>query len=194
MSIELYIKEQVKNLCSKVYVAPDIPDKKMNSAIVGMTSGVDPDHVLAIADTTVFGSAKEGCLFTGENLYIHSIGSKKIEISLSDIERANYIVTEITNDKGKVKETKHVIILLKDGTEVNLTNDLIGIDKKVFCEMLNEISVMGGDEDDFKNTSQSTPLSMMEPEIIKAYVKILCNFAYSDDNKISQRNMLLLFL
>ena len=185
MSIETFIKGQVKNLCSKVYIAPDIPDKKLNGGITGITSGeVNPDYVLAIADTSLFGSGKEGCLFTGENVYIKGLARSKIEIKLSDIESTQYLVDVTTKDNGKIVEKEKLILIMKDGEEKDLSNDLIGIKLKELSEMFNEITNMGTNGVEFVNSSQSMPISMMDPEVKKSYLKILCNFTYSDDNMI----------
>lgn len=109
ITIEGFIKEHSKNLCSKVYVAPGIPDKKLNGGIIGITSGeVNPDYVLAIADTSLFGSGKEGCLFTGESIYIKGLTSRnKIEIKLSNIKGAEHLAEIVTKDNGKVAKKKN---------------------------------------------------------------------------------------
>ena len=90
MSIERFIKENVKGISEKVYVAPDIPEKKLNAAIKSMAPTLDPDYVLAVIDTTLFGGAKDGGLITGMSLYLHPIGSSTSEIVLENLESAHY--------------------------------------------------------------------------------------------------------
>jgi len=51
-------------------------------------------------------------------------------------------------------------------------------------DLLNNIVEQADSEDAFTMTSQLTPLSMMDEEIKKNYIKILCNFAYFDDEMI----------
>ena len=36
-TVEDLIKEKVKSIGKTVYIAPEIPDKKLNNAIIGMT-------------------------------------------------------------------------------------------------------------------------------------------------------------
>ena len=106
MSAEKYIKENVNRLAtdlSKVYRTPDISEKKLNGAISAMAPGLNPDYVLAIADTTLFGGAREGCLFTGDALYIHSIASKAFSVKFGDIASAEYQCSEKTKDNGLKK-------------------------------------------------------------------------------------------
>lgn len=38
---------------------PEIPEKKLNNAISAIAPNVNPEYVLAIVDSTLFGSAKE---------------------------------------------------------------------------------------------------------------------------------------
>lgn len=189
MTIATFIKGQAKNLCSKVYIAPDIPDKKLNSGITGITLGeVNPDYVLAIADTSLFGSGKEGCLFTGESIYIKGLTSRnKIEIKLSNIKSAEHLVEIITKDNGKVAKKEKLILIMEGGEEKELTGDLTGIKLKELSYMFNEIANMGARGVEFTNSSQSMPISMMNSEIKKSYLRILCNFAYSDDNMVNSQ-------
>src|SRR6056297_3299240 len=99
MFIQMYIKEEAKKICEKVYLAPEIPDNKLDGAISKMAPGLNPDYVIAIADTTVFGGAGEGCMFTGECLYVHSIASDKLKVEFSQIDKVDYqrIVKEKNN-------------------------------------------------------------------------------------------------
>ncbi|NRY52588.1 hypothetical protein [Clostridium beijerinckii] len=113
MSVEKYIKENVKILGDKVFIAPDIPEKKINGAISGMAQGLNPDYVLAIVDTTIFGSAKEGCLFTGEYLYTNALGAGTDKIQLSTISKAEYICTEVKKIMEKSKKRRKLFFILK---------------------------------------------------------------------------------
>jgi hypothetical protein len=69
MSVENYIKENASRLCAKVYVVPDISEKKLNNAISSMAPGINHEYVLAIADSSLLGNGKNGCLFLGDSVY-----------------------------------------------------------------------------------------------------------------------------
>lgn len=184
MSVEKYIKENVKILGDKVFVAPDIQEKKINGAISTMAQGLNPEYILAIVDTTIFGSAKEGCLFTGEHVYTNALGAGADKIQLSTISKAEYICTEVKKDNGKIEEKKEVVIHFKDGESKNITDNIKNIPCEKFAELINGIVEQAQDEGDFVSTSQTCPLSMMEVGIKKAYIKLVCNFTFSDDNQI----------
>lgn len=184
MSVENYIKDNVKGLADKVYVAPDIPEKKLNGAIAAMAPGVDPDYVLAVVDTTLFGGAKEGCLFMGNTIYIHALMSETMKVILSDIQGAEYKCSEVTKDNGKIEKKEDVILHYKDQSTMSMGSNLFGISYKKFSDLINGIVNEAKDKDDFKVTSQTCPLSAMSNEIKMAYLKIICNFGFSDDHAI----------
>lgn len=184
MTIEKFIKNNVSNLADKVYIAPDIPEKKLNGAIASMAPSVSPEYVLAVVDTTVFGSAKEGCLFVGDAIYIHAILSKPIKIELASIAHADYKREEIIkdDDKKEIKET--VILYYKDSTTLDLSKDLLNISKEHLVSLVNEIVSMADDENNFVSTTQTCSLSMMDAKIKIAYLKMVCNFTFASDDMI----------
>lgn len=184
MSVEKYIKDNVKGLAEKVYVAPNIPEKKLNGAVGAMAPGVDPDCVLAVVDTTLFGGAKEGCLFMGDAVYIHALGGKAFSVKLSTIASAEYKCTETIKDNGKVEKKEDVILHYKNDESLSLGSNILLISYKKFADLINGIVEQGSGENDFVTTSQTRPLSMMDVEVKKAYVKMICNYAFSDDDKI----------
>ncbi len=101
MSIEVYIKNNAKELCDRVYIAPNIVDKKLNNAIESIAKGEDPDYIVAIIDTTLFGSAREGCVIFGDKMYIHPMLGKSVVHKFKYIEEAEYIREEV--DKKMIK-------------------------------------------------------------------------------------------
>lgn len=185
MSVEKYIKDNVKGLADKVYVVPDIPEKKLNGAVAAMAPGVDADCVLAVVDTTVFGGAKEGCLFMGDAVYIHAIALKPIKVELSTIASAEYKCSETKKDNGKTRKEEDVILHFKNEQTMSLGSDIFGMSYRKFSDLINGIVAEASDEDDFITSKQTCPLSMMDVEIKKAYLKVVCNFAFSDDNNIN---------
>lgn len=185
MTIEQLIKNEASRITDKTFIAPNIPEKKLNGALTGIAPGVDPDYVVAICDTSLFGSAKEGLVFTGEAMYIHALGEAKTSIMLSDIEKATHFTTETVKKNGKTEVTSHLKLLLTDNTEKDLTKSMLFLKTDELAKLINAIADQGKAGKSFISTSQTMPLSMMDAEIKKAYVKLVCNFAYSDDETIS---------
>lgn len=187
MSIERFIKENVKGISEKVYVAPDIPEKKLNAAIKSMAPTLDPDYVLAVIDTTLFGGAKDGGVITGMSLYLHPIGSSTSEIVLENLESAHYNEEEIIKNDGKTEIKQTVTVKFKDGDTKNISNLISGMNYVQVTEFLNGIVEKAADDCEFTMSSQLTPLSMMDEAIKMDYIKIMCNFAYYDDEIIDSK-------
>ncbi|MDX1530722.1 MAG: hypothetical protein R3362_04280 [Rhodothermales bacterium] len=51
-----------------LYLAPEIPDEKVQAALKDYAADVRPDAVLALYDATRFGSAKDGAVFLADRL------------------------------------------------------------------------------------------------------------------------------
>jgi len=66
------------------FLAPHIPDKKLQNALGKYARNADTDSILALGDGTVFGSAKEGVLITADTLYSNTT-EEKFTISLHQI-------------------------------------------------------------------------------------------------------------
>lgn len=187
MSVESYIKENASIVGEKVFIAPNIPEKKLNNAILSIAEGVNPQYVLAIVDTTLFGSAKEGIVFLGDRLFIRNTFEKPTIFNFLDISEAEYICEESIKDNGKVVKFEKVLLKLNDGTEQKLSLPSIGIKFEELANFINGIINEGGEEKVFETTSQTLPLSHMDNGIKSAYIKIVCNYAYSDDNVIDAK-------
>lgn len=189
MNVEKYIKEKIvttpiTEAIGKVYIAPDIPDKKMNNALKEIAPGERPEHVLVLVDTSLLGNGKGGFVFLGDKLYINHNFVKYI-IEYKDIRAVTVDTKTETDNKGRQKVLDYVHMETKDGAKVPLTSALDFMNKKGFAELLNGIVSEAGDsEEEFEKSNQTCPLAMMDKEIKETYLKIICNYAYSDDDVI----------
>ena len=187
MSVENYIKENASRLCTKVYVVPDISEKKLNNAISSMAPGINHEYVLAIADSSLLGNGKNGCLFLGDSVYIRGMLEKPQSFKFETITSAEYKSTRKVKDNGKVDVNEEVILHLVGDSEISLTSCLMNLNYEEFAKMINGILETSGEDKTFDTTSQTMPLESMERQIKKAYLKIICNFASSDDNMIDSQ-------
>lgn len=71
----------------RIYLAPNIPMKKLSSALQSYGSGVDADDVVVLVDSTVFGGAREGVMLTQEALLAKDIISDPVRVKWSDVRR-----------------------------------------------------------------------------------------------------------
>ncbi len=186
-NINLFIKENIKNIGRDIYIVPNIPEKKLNNALKSYGHDVSFKSILALYDDTLFGSASDGFLFTGEKMLHNKYGT----FFYSDIESVEYIENIITNDKGKEKREEYIIIKTKDGKTHKLTYGLVNIDKKKFTDFLNIIIT---EFDEYKEIDQLKDIAEMPDELKIAYLKIIVNMTFIDDEEIDEKELAELFL
>ncbi|GKV57373.1 hypothetical protein NCCP2222_33200 [Sporosarcina sp. NCCP-2222] len=184
MSIQKYIKEHIDLLGNSTYTAPSIPDKKLNGAITSYAQDVNLEYVVALQDTSILSSGKEGCLFLGDAVYLKTSFEKPLKLEYASIESVSYSTFEKAGSFGKLKRVEQVEAIMNDGTTHDLTSLLLNVNLQGFAELINGILAEAENGKDFVNTSQITPLSEMTEEIKVNYIKIVANFAYSDDQTI----------
>lgn len=185
MSVLGKINAEAKQFGSNLYVVPNIPEKKLNNAVIGITkNSVDPDVVIAILDITLFNSCKNGFLFTGDSLYYKGLFDKSIVIKYENIKECRKDTKVTKKDDGSVKESYSLIIKSKSGEndlEISETFDYDAVVK-----LINEI--ISSEEDDseqqFTNENQIVPLSDSSKIVKDSYIKLICNFCLDDNNVI----------
>lgn len=184
-NINLFIKDNVKDIGKNVYIAPEIPEKKLNNAIKAFKCESFYESILAIQDGTIFGSSKEGFVFTGEKMIHHEHG----EFSYSEIESVEYIKNVKVDDKGKEK-IKEYIDISKNNKKYKFEH-LVGINKEKLAEFLNKIIT---EFEDYEEEDQLKTISEMPDELKIAYLKIIINMTFVDDEEIDEKELAELFL
>jgi len=185
-NINLFIKENINNIGNGVFISPEIPEKKLNNVIKAFKCEDFYESILAIQDGTVFGSSKEGFVFTGEKMIHHEHG----EFLYSDINSIEHIVNITTDDKGKEKKDEWIIIIKNDNQEYKLKS-LYDINKKEFVSFLNSIIT---EFDNYEEENQLKTISEMPNELKIAYLKIIINMTFIDDEDIDEKELAELFL
>lgn len=71
----------------RAYVAPDIPHKKLHSAIASYGYGLKPEEVVLLVDDTVFGSGKDGMLVASAEVRIKEAFQDHERIPFSAIQK-----------------------------------------------------------------------------------------------------------
>ena len=113
------------------YLKDSIPSKKLNNALNSFASGLKKETVIGLYDTTVFGSSKEGILFSDTKFCSKDILEKPIKIWYDDIKSL-----EIHGD-SEDDSKKKLSIELFDGSKETITN--IFINKTPLYDFLNEM-------------------------------------------------------
>jgi hypothetical protein len=188
-NINLFIKENVKTIGNDAYITPDIPEKKLNNAIKAFNCEDFYESILAIYDNTIFGSAKEGLVFTGEKMIYNN--GKLQEFIYSDIKSVEYKKDVTVNEKGKESVKEYTIITTNDQKNHKLTGLMSGdFNYKNFTTLLDKIIT---EFDDYKEEKQLTPLSEMSAKLKISYLKTIINMTFIDDEKIDEKELAELF-
>ncbi len=184
-NINLFIKENVKNIGKHAYVAPEIPEKKLNNAIKAFKCEDFYESILAIYDDTIFGASDEGLVFTGEKIIFKEDFREPLVFMYSDIRDVK------VGKKGKEKITEYTLIVLKDGKKYKLSNPTLGFSHKNFAEFLNTIVT---EFNEYKEENQLKSISEMPDELKAAYLKVIINMTYVDDDSIDEKELAELLL
>jgi hypothetical protein len=186
MSVEQIIKENVSDVGTTVYITPNIDNKKLNNAVTAIAQGIDPSVIVAIIDTSILSSAKEGIVFTGDSIYYRGTFAKPVAIPYSNISKTEHKITKTKNENGKVITTKIVDFFDKDAKNIlHIENPTFKHDK--LSELIESIIAAGGEEGDYQSSQQAQQLSDMDMPIRVAYIKLVSNYLLhkteSVDNK-----------
>ncbi|MBP6282301.1 MAG: hypothetical protein KA384_09675 [Leptotrichiaceae bacterium] len=176
-SVNLFIKENVQKIAKSVYVTPEIPEKKLNNVITTYKCEDYKNSILAIYDNTLLGSAKEGLVFTGER-FLFNNGSVLLEFFYKDISSVKYVKSIVINNKGK-EEIEHFISVSVDNKEHKLEK-LGSFNYQEFEALLNNII---RDFEAYQEEDQLKTIAEMPEELKIAYIKVLINMTFSDDEK-----------
>lgn len=182
-NINIFIKENIQSVSKNISIAPSIPEKKLNNAVKSfkLTNGIN--SIIAIFDNTVFGSAKDGLVFTGEKIIFKAAFSDPIELIFTEFSSVEYIINITTNDKGKEKKEEYIEIHLKNNTVTKLSG-LLSCDYKKLADILNQAY---SDFDEFEEEDQLITLAEMPEPLKVAYVKVIINMAFSDDGEVDKK-------
>ncbi|MBP4042942.1 hypothetical protein J9885_17295 [Aeromonas sp. SrichE-2G] len=182
-NINIFIKENVIQISHNgLLIAPDIPEKKLNNAAKSMNLEDTIGSVIALLDSTLFGSGKDGLAFTGEKMVYKPAFESPEVVNFSDLETAEYVRNVTNNDKGKEKITEYTIITRKDGSSFKVEH-ISECNLEKLAEFLNTIS---SQFDTFEEEDQLVSLSEMSEELKVAYLKVIVNMAYSDDGEVDK--------
>lgn len=182
-NINVFIKENVNQIAHKaLHIAPDIPEKKLNNAAKSMCLENTIGSVIALLDSTVFGSGKDGLAFTGEKMVYKPAFESPEVVNFSDLETAEYVRNVTTNDKGKEKVTQYTTVTQKDGSSFKIEH-ISECNLEKLAEFLNNIS---SQFDTFEEEDQLVSLSEMSEDLKVAYLKVIVNMTYSDDGEVDK--------
>ncbi|PNZ70603.1 hypothetical protein E2556_01335 [Staphylococcus croceilyticus] len=182
------IKESASRLAvntrsmSKTHISPDISNKVLENAEKASKGLLSKEYIIAILDTSLTGKGKEGIYFTGEKMVIKEMLEAPKEIYLSNISN---VQVDAREKSDKVKD--YNIINFKDGSDYHFSEILSDyVNAEAFAKIINSV-LDENEEEEFVETNQVVPLQELDEEAKLNYVKILCNYAYFNDDIIDAK-------
>lgn len=171
-SISDYLKENLPSACDagRLYLAPEIPGKKLNAAVSAFEFSGEVGAIIAVVDTTAFGSGKNGILLTGERVIIRNLFEDPYSVNYDDIKSV-----EIAEEKICVELKSGAVLAIDKASE---------FDQEKFFEILNHIVTS---EMDYQEVNQLITIAEMPEPLKLAYLKIVVNSTFFDDGEVDSK-------
>lgn len=187
-NVQTILKEKAKQVFgSGVFIAPEIPEKKLNNAISKYGNSIPVESVVILFDSTIWGSAKAGMLFSGTRMIWKEDYTDPIAIEYSDINSVVYseVEKEVEDKDGnkKIVVVKSTLITLKDEKEIRIKG-VSECNYRAMAEMLNDIIAV---DEEYADANQILTLNEMHPDLKLSYMKILVNMTFSDDGVVDSK-------
>lgn len=174
------LKEPLRDIVGgeDIWFGKDIPRKKLDGAIKSYAGSVNPDRVIALHDSTIFGGGGEGFLVTDAAFYCKGFQFTDAELRFENIER--WTLGERTQLGEKF------VVELKDGGRVTFAlmrmhGTTIGLEPmKMFIEGVLSLQATGA----LASEDRFVIVQDMSQEFRVAYVKMAVYLALADDNEV----------
>lgn len=75
---------------SRVFVAPDIPPRKLGGAIAAYASGTSPGDILLLVDDSAFGGAGHGFIVTRQRLLGHDGEANSVPVEICNLRSVSF--------------------------------------------------------------------------------------------------------
>lgn len=181
-NINIYLRENLAAVSdSNVSVAPNIPGKKLDNAIKAFGYTGSPSNIVALFDNTLFGSGKDGVLFTGEQFIYRPSFSDPIPVSYSSIAKVEHVENWVGSKQDKLEHS--VVVGLSDEGRV-VIKDLLQCDYAKLAEILQATIA---EFEEYKEEKQLISINEMAEAVKVAYLKVIINMAYENDDLIDDK-------
>lgn len=190
LSASVFIQQNIKESLgndSKLYVTPDIPEKKLNNA--AKAYNVDYKTIVSLYDSTIFGGGDEGFVLTGEAVMFKPDAGDVKSFDYRTLESIKCI-DKIDKD-GKNKGVEKLQIITNDKNIHTISNtygDIYPLLVKFLMDIINN------NELEFKDENTLNPIEDMSKLLKSAYLKIIIAMSYSDDKEIDSKELAEIFL
>lgn len=180
-NVNVYLRENLGTVSSKMSIAPQIDEKKLNNAVKTFAFSGSPSNVVALLDNTLMGSGKDGILFTGEQLIYRASFSDPVSVPYAAISSVEQ-VEKVTGSKNDKVETS-LLIRRHDGSDLPVTG-LINCNYRALADIL---QACVQDFSDYQEERQLVSIDELSEPLKTAYVQAVINMAYDNDDLIDDK-------
>lgn len=181
-NINVYLRDNLGAVSgSNVSIAPNIPNKKLDNAIKAFGYSGSPSNIVALFDNTLFGSGKDGVIFTGEMFIYRPSFSDPISVSYSSIAKVEHLENWAGSKQDKLEHS--IAVTRTDESQVIIKN-LLECDYAKLTEILQATIV---EFDEYKEEKQLISINEMTEAVKVAYLKVIINMAHENDDVIDDK-------
>lgn len=180
-NVNVYLRENLGSVSSKMSIAPQIDEKKLNNAVKSFAFGGSPSNVVALLDNTLLGSGKDGILFTGEQLIYRASFSDPVSIPYASIASAEYVETVTGSKSDKIEVS--LLVHRNEGSRLSITG-LLNCNYRKLAETL---QACVQDFSEYKEERQLVSIDELSEALKVAYVQAVINMAYDNDDMIDDK-------
>lgn len=180
---DTFLRKKLSDLKAKndnYSIIPNIPEKVLINASNKIANGTDSSKIIAVYDTTLLSSGKEGIVFTGTCIYVKEAltGTKSIPLfNLTKVDRE--IQIEQDNSGKEIKKTIYNFIY-SNGDSIIISNNDYEFEN--IYKMLQEFVESVGKIEE--KSYRFNALSDLGDDVIYDYISIICGYLKSDDGII----------
>ena len=173
-NVNEYLRENLNKVGGNIYIAPNIPEKKINNAISEFKYNSDINSVIALYDNSLLGNSKEGLLFIGSGFFIKTKDLIK-KVDFLDVKKAS------------LSQEGSIVIMLNDESFISIPKMT---SSKFSAEALvNVVNEVVNNFDSFEDAQQNVAIENMHEELKVSYMNIMVRMTLDDDGVIDDKEV-----
>ena len=185
------ITAKIETLSScNIFITPISSEVLDKAANVFKIDQEDYNFIVAAVDSSLTGNFGEGFVFTGTKIFYKEVFEKPVVFLYEDIVSAKYEKKMKYDKNGNEQlDSEYVEISLQNGKVFNMRGNPY-CDVEFLSEFINQIIKIGSYQDE----NQLVPVTDMSDELKLAYVKIVVNMAFLNDDGFNSKKFAEVFL
>lgn len=185
------ITAKIETLSScNIFITPISSEVLDKAANVFKIDQEDYNFIVAAVDSSLTGNFGEGFVFTGTKIFYKEVFEKPVVFLYEDIVSAKYEKKMKYDKNGNEQlDSEYVEISLQNGKVFNMRGNPY-CDVEFLSEFISQIIKIGSYQDE----NQLVPVTDMSDELKLAYVKIVVNMAFLNDDGFNSKKFAEIFL